>query len=108
MTAPKKPQDRKPKATKSAEFTFEHDGTTYTLPTADKFAQNVPGGITADAILDPESEVAQLRLALAMLAAVEGHDDAKAALRSMSSDRMFGVVGEWMNFGDGEASVPQS
>ena len=110
MPAPKQPQDRKKKATEATEpeFTFDHDGKTYALPTADKYAGNVPGGITADALLEPDNEVVQLRLGLAMLNAVEGHDEARAVMRSMSSQDMFTVLGEWMSFGDGELSVPQS
>lgn len=109
MSAPKKPQDRKPKATKEPQgFTFEHDGKTYTLPDASAYAIAVPGWVSADAILEPDNEIAQLRLGLAMLNAIDGHDDAKAALRAMTSGEMFGILGDWMTYGDGEVSVPQS
>lgn len=105
MAAPKKPQDHKPK---SPVFEFEHAGKTYRLPTADKYAGKVPGSVTADAIMYPEDNAAQLRLALHMLASVEGHDSTVELIRSLSSDRMFGIVGDWMDFGDGEVPVPQS
>lgn len=110
MAAPKKPQDHKPKATEKADpvFEFEADGKTYTLPTADKFGGKVPGAVTADAIMYPDDNAAQLRLALHLLSAVEGYDDTVAMVRSLPSERMFGIVGEWMDFGDGEVPVPQS
>lgn len=92
-----------------SEFTFEHDGKTYALPhLSEKDALNIPGGITEDAIMEPESEMAQMRLALASLEAVQPSDEARRALRSMSTGKMFETVMTWMGESEGSSVLPAS
>lgn len=94
----KTPQDRK---AKNEGFTFTVKGKKYQLPKiTEAIALSVPAGVTEDAIVEPDNEAAQARLALCTLRAAKPDPAAYAALRSMTTEEMITVVGEWM----GEAS----
>ena len=97
MAAPKKPQDRKPKATDApTEFTFDHDGETYILPPVESVAALVPGRTMRDAVMDGEE--GQLRLAFFMLELLEDADEAVEALYSKLAPEMLELVQSWMTF----------
>lgn len=110
-TAPKQPADRKPKA--DAPFTFKAPGEdksgkvitkTYTLPkVTEEQAAKIPGGITLDAIMKPDDQMAQLRLSLAQLDACEAKPETIAALRSLPTDEMMTVIGEWLGESSGSS-----
>lgn len=89
----KQPTDRKQKA---QGYTFTHKGKRYALPDFDEQREKIPGGVVMDALMDPNSELAEVRLALAALQVSSASDKAMAALREMPSGEMFKIVGEWM------------
>lgn len=97
MSAPKKPQDRLPKAADvPATFTFEHEGVTYTLPPIQSVAAGVPGRVMRDAVMGGEE--GQLRLAFFMIEKLDGAEDAVNALYSKLAPEMLGIVQSWMTF----------
>jgi len=96
MTAPRKPQDRKPKVGAPETFTFEHEDVTYTLPPVESVAAIVPGRTMRDAVMDGEE--GQLRLAFFMLEKLDGAEDAIDALYSKPAPEMLEVVQSWMTF----------
>lgn len=97
MTAPRKPQDRKPKAVEQPqEFTFEHEDKTYTLPPVESVAGLVSGRTMRDAVMDGEE--GQLRLAFFMLEKLEGADDAIESLYAKPAPEMLPIVEAWMKF----------
>ena len=96
MTAPRKPQDRKPKAVVPETFTFEHEDVTYTLPPVESVAALVSGRTMRDAVMDGEE--GQLRLAFFMLEKLDGAEDAIAALYSKPAPEMLELVQSWMTF----------
>lgn len=89
----KQPQDRKQKA---EGFTFVHKGKRFSLPDFDEQREKIPGGVVMDALMDPNSELAEVRLALAALQVSAASEKTMAALREMPSGDMFRIVGEWM------------
>ena len=109
--APKQPADRKPKA--DAPFTFKAPGEdkngkpitkTYTLPkVTEENAAKIPGGVTLDAIMKPDDQMAQLRLSLAQLDACEVPDATMKALRSLPTDQMMETIGEWLGESSGSS-----
>jgi hypothetical protein len=104
--AARTPQDRK---TTDAAYRFTHAGKTYTLPSTEAAAGKVPAGITMDAILEPDSEMTQARLGIAMLVACGASDEAMAAVRAMPTSDMITIIGEWMSFTPpGGASLGES
>jgi hypothetical protein len=97
MTAPRKPQDRKPKAVEQPqEFTFEHADVTYTLPPVESVAATVPGRTMRDAVMGGEE--GQLRLAFFMLEKLEGAAEAIDALYTKPAPEMLQLVEAWMKF----------
>lgn len=111
---PETPQDHKPKA--DAPFTFkasvtetDKDGKpvtkvkSFTLPLAGKGAEKIPGGLTMDAIMAPDDGTTQLRLGFATLQAAGPSDAALAAFRSLSTEDMLKVLGEWMGESSGSS-----
>jgi hypothetical protein len=97
MTAPRKPQDRKPKAAEQpTAFTFEHEGETFTLPPVESVAATVPGRTMRDAVMDGEE--GQLRLAFFMLEKLEDSAEAIDALYSKPASEMLELVQAWMTF----------
>lgn len=105
MTTPRKPQDRKPKA--SAGFTFDHDGQTYTLPAPSQALAKIPGRAFRDAMLD--GEIGELKFGLRCVEAVDAAPEALEALYSKPTDEMLGLLGKWMQSADmSGATLPQS
>jgi hypothetical protein len=99
MTAPRKPQDRKPKAAEAPEeFTFEHDGETYTLPPVQSVAPLVGGRVMRDAVMGGEE--GQLRLSFFMLEMLELDPEVKTldALYEKPATEMLEIVQSWMKF----------
>jgi len=97
MTAPRKPQDRKPKAVEQPKtFTFEHEDVSYTLPPVESVAALVPGRTMRDAVMDGEE--GQLRLAFFMLEKLEDSAEAIDALYSKPAPEMLELVQSWMTF----------
>ena len=91
----KTPGDRKPKAEAGHRFTVK--GKTYTLPPiSENAAESLPGEITYAVIMEPDNEMAQLRLAFASLEAAKPSEAALKALKSLPTSEMIEVVGEWM------------
>lgn len=107
MSDIKQPEDHKPKPKK---FTFTgDDGKKHTLPFASEGAENIPGKLTRDAIMDPDDDAAQLRLGFAMLEACGAPQEAIDAVYAKPTTGMLEVLGAWMEHGDGQgATVPQS
>lgn len=102
----KTPQDHK---AKDGLFTFTHKGKKHELPPVADAAPKVSGGITMDAIMQPDDEMAQLRLGLAMLQASDVPDETMSALRSMSTPDMLETLGAWMQHkSSDEASLGES
>lgn len=97
----KTPQDRKP-ADGSHRFTVK--GKSFTLPpVSEGTASEIPGSVTYAAIMEPENEMLQLRLAFATLEAVKPSPAALAALKSLSTKEMLEVVGAWMGGSSGSS-----
>lgn len=91
----KTPQDRKPKADGSHKFTVK--GKTYTLPAiSENSAETIPGEITYAAVMEPENQMMQLRLAFASLEAAKPSEAAMKALKSLPTSEMLEIVGAWM------------
>lgn len=100
---PTTPQDRKPKADEGHKFTVA--GKSYRLPPISEAATlQIPGGVTMDAMLDPEDVQAQLALALHMLRLTEPTEAAMTALRSLPTGEMLEVVGQWMGESSGSSA----
>lgn len=93
---PTAPQDHKPKA--DAPFTFKDaDGKSHKLPkVSETAAESIPGNVTFDAVMEPEDQGAQIRLAFATLIACKPSDAAMKALKSLPTDKMLGILGDWM------------
>jgi hypothetical protein len=112
--APRKPQDRRPKAKAIAaqaageDFTFEHDGETFALPNVTPYAASTPGGAFMDAILADDG-TSEIRLAmLALKSASDDIDpDAYEALRAKPMDEFLEIIGNWMTHAQG-ASLGES
>jgi hypothetical protein len=101
-TTAKTPQDRKPKDDGSHRFTV--GGKTYRLPAiAEDAAETIPGEITYNAVMQPDNEMAQMRLALASLEAVKPSAAAMAALKSLPTTKMLTIVVEWMGGSTGSS-----
>lgn len=97
MAAPRKPQDRKPKAAEEPTvFTFDHDGESFELPPAQTVAHVVTGKAMRDAVMGGEE--GQLRMSFTMLESLEGVDEAIDALYAKPAAEMLELVQAWMNF----------
>lgn len=91
---PTTPQDHKQK---DAPFTFTAGGKPHKLPrVSEDAAVGIPGEITYNVIMNPEDEMAQMRLAFATLEACKPEPSALKALKSLSTKEMLEVLGEWM------------
>lgn len=101
---PTTPQDRK-KPAAAARFTFTgKDGKPYVLPEVDEAAAaNLPGEITYDAVMHPEDEMAQMRLAFASLEACKPPAKSMAALKALGTNEMLEVVGRWLGESSGSS-----
>lgn len=97
----KTPQDHK---AKDEAFTFTVGTKTFKLPPlSETAADSIPGDITYAAVMEPDNNMAQLRLAFASLEAAKPTEAAMTALRSLSTTRMLEVVGEWMGKAGGSS-----
>lgn len=97
----KAPQDHK---SKDDTFTFTVGSKTYKLPNlSETAADSIPGDVTYAAVMEPENDMAQLRLAFASLEAAEPTEAAMKALKSLSTTKMLEVVGEWMGKAGGSS-----
>lgn len=93
---PSTPQDEK--------FTFTADGKTYPLPKIDEKAiTGIPGEITYNAVMAPDDEMAQMRLAFATLEACKPAPKSMAALKSLGTTEMLEVVFKWMGESGGSS-----
>lgn len=96
------PQDRKKK---DGGYRFTVAGKSYTLPQVDEeAAESLPGDVTYAAIMRPDDDMAQLRLAFATLEAAKPTDAAMKALKSLSTKEMLEVVAAWMGESGGSSS----
>lgn len=90
----KQPTDH---ATKDGSYKFTVAGKSYRLPRVDeKAALAIPGDVSFQAVMNPDDEAAQLRLAFATLIACKPSDAAMSALRSLSTGEMLEHVNAWM------------
>src|SRR5690606_9175384 len=95
----RQPQDHKPKAVKNGgSFTFDHDGKTYRLPSAAKYAEKseFSGGDFMDAVLKADTTT-EMRMTMSVFEAAKNDiDDAYDALRTKPVNEFLQTVGEWM------------
>lgn len=97
----KTPQDRQ---TKAGGYKFTVTGKSYTLPLIDEnAASNIPGEITYAAVMSPDDDMVQMRLAFATLEAAKPTPAALAALKSLPTKEMLEVVGAWMGESSGSS-----
>lgn len=97
----KTPADHK---AKNAGHKFTVGGKTYTLPFVNEdAASNIPGKITYAAVMTPDDDMAQMRLALATLEAAKPTPAALDALQSLPTKEMLEVVGAWMGESSGSS-----
>ena len=97
----KTPADHKP-ADGSHKFTVK--GKPYTLPAVGEDAASaIPGEITYAAVMEPDNDMVQMRLAFATLEAVKPSEAAMKALKSLPTKEMLEVVGGWMGGSSGSS-----
>ena len=97
----KTPQDRQ---SKNAGYAFTAKGKKYTLPhVGEDAASNIPGEITYAAVMEPDNDMVQMRLAFATLEAAKPTPAALAALKSLPTKEMLEVVGAWMGESSGSS-----
>ena len=105
MAAPKKPQDRLPK--KSDGFTFDHEGTTYTLPAPTDALMKIPGRALRDAFMDGTQ--GEMKLAFYCVEAVGADPAAIDALYDKPAPEMTDIILTWFRSAKVEgATLPQS
>lgn len=97
----KAPQDHK---AKDEGYSFTVGAKTYKLPNLSETAADaIPGEVTYAAVMEPDNDMAQLRLAFASLEAAKPSEAAMKALKSLPTTRMLEVVGEWMGKAGGSS-----
>ena len=101
MTAPRKPQDRKPKLDTSGVFSFELDGVTHELPSVAPLFSKISARVVRDSLRDDSGEIA---LVFALLDAVEGHDEACDALLDQPMEKMADIAGAWIKNSKGSGA----
>lgn len=96
MTAPRKPQDRKPKDDGLFHFTI---GTVErTLPSAVTVTEKISARAVRDSL---RSEQGEVNLMFAMLDAVEGHDADRDALLDLPLAQMVAHTTDWIKHSKG-------
>jgi hypothetical protein len=90
------------KPAEPAGFTFEHDGKTYTLPSGEDVAAQVPGRFLRDALM--EGDAGELRLQFAMLDRLDA-SEAVEALYDMPTPDMLEVIRAWMSHKNDEVDA---
>lgn len=105
---PRKPQDRRPKATTAKPFTFDGaDGTTYELPPPGEAMDLVSGRVLRDAAVGGEE--GQMRLGFHLLEALTLPDGALDALYDLPAPESLGIIERWLLSADKSgATLPQS
>ena len=99
---PATPQDHKQK---DEGVSFTVAGKRYRLPKVnEKAATSIPGSITMDAVMEPDNDAAQLRLAFATLTACEPSPEVMAAFRSLPTKEMIELVGRWLGESSGSSA----
>ena len=97
----KTPADRK---AKKPGYQFTVKGKSYTLPpVGEDAASSIPGEITYAAIMNPDDDFVQMRLAFATLEAAKPTPAALAALKSLPTAEMLEHVGAWMGESSGSS-----
>lgn len=97
MTAPRKPQDRKPKQDDGL-FRFTIGAVEHTLPSA----ATVTDKISARAVRDSlRSEQGEVNLMFAMLDAIDGHEESRDALLDLPLSQMVTYAADWMKHSKG-------
>jgi hypothetical protein len=95
------PQDHK---AKDEGYSFTVGTKTFKLPNlSETAADSIPGEVTYAAVMEPDNDMAQLRLAFASLEAAKPSEAALKALKSLPTTRMLEVVGEWMGKAGGSS-----
>lgn len=108
MPAPKKPQDRKPKAAKDAQTFVGADGKTYRLPAPTTALQNMSGRDIRDALLS-QDKTQEAALAFRILERCNPGQDVLDALYDLPLTDTLRIIGRWMPSPDGEGvTLPQS
>lgn len=97
MTAPRKPQDRKPKQDDGL-FRFTANGTEYTLPSASTITDKISARAVRDSL---RSEQGEVNLMFAMIDAIEGHDVDRDALLDLPMTQMTAIGADWMKHSKG-------
>lgn len=90
------------------EYTFEVDGETFSLPSAETGAETLPGRFIRDAAM--EGQEGQMRLGFALLEATGADPAAIDALYDLPGPQMIDHIQAWMEFkpSRGDASVGES
>ena len=90
------------------QYTFEVDGKTYALPSAETGAETLPGRFLRDAAM--EGQEGQIRLGFALLEATGADPAAIDALYDLPGPKMMEHIEAWMEFkpNRGDASVGES
>lgn len=105
--APRKPQDHKPKTSKSSGFTFEHDGATYSLPAPSQALANLDGRALRDALLN--GTMGEIALAFRCLEAVDADPAAIDAIYAKPVTETTDIIVRWFRSADmSGATLPQS
>lgn len=106
MATPRKsPQDHLPK--KSAGFTFDADGNTFTLPPPSEALAKIPGRALRDALMGGSE--GEMRLAFHCLESVGADPAAVDALYDKPAGEMTELLLDWFRSAQIEgATVPQS
>jgi hypothetical protein len=108
MTAPRQPADHK---SKPKPFTFKAPGLdeggetitkTHTLPFASKGRENITGRQMRDALMD--GDVGKLTLGFVLLEACGAKQDAIDAIYDLPNNECLEILGEWMEYGDGDGA----
>ncbi len=77
-------------------FTFEHDGETYSIPSALTKYDQVPGRLVRDAYMDGDE--GEMRLGFTLLEMVDADPGALDAFYAMPAPKMLSTFREWMRF----------
>lgn len=97
MTAPRKPQDRKPKQDDGL-FHFVVAGADHSLPSASTVTDKISARAVRDSL---RSEQGEVNLMFAMLDAIEGHEESRDALLDLPLSQMVAIAADWMKHSKG-------
>ncbi len=97
MTAPRKPQDRKPKQDDGL-FRFKVGDVEYELPSASTITDKISARAVRDSL---RSEQGEVNLMFAMIDAIEGYDESCDALLDLPMTKMALIGADWMKHSKG-------